>query len=124
MAARPAKEKAAEAARRELDARTVDRVVAGSEQDERAHAIEETRSDSGWLEGRRYRSARGGGSFSYALKVPPSAPAVLRVAYWGGESRRHRFEVLVEARSSRHSRCSTTGPGRSSRWSTPSPSGC
>ena len=96
-AARPAKEKAAAAARRELDARTLDAVMAGAADDERKHAIEETRSDSGWLEGRRYRSARGGGSFSYALKRPPSAPAVvLRVAYWGGESRRHRFEVLVE----------------------------
>ena len=94
-AARPAKEKAAEAARRELDARTLDVVGAGAPEDERAHAMEETRSDSGWFEGRRYRSARGGGSFSYALSVPPSAPAVLRVAYWGGESRRHRFEVLV-----------------------------
>jgi hypothetical protein len=95
-AARPAKEEAAEAARKELDSRTVDAVVAGSVEDERSHAIEETRSDAGWLEGRRYRSARGGGSFSYALKVPPSAPAVLRVAYWGGESRRQRFEVLVD----------------------------
>ncbi|HEX9190269.1 MAG TPA: beta-L-arabinofuranosidase domain-containing protein, partial [Vicinamibacteria bacterium] len=95
--ARPAAAKAARAARIELDARTVDAVVAGSTEDERAHAIEESRSDSGWLEGRRYRSARGGGSFSYALERPPSAPAVvLRVAYWGGESRRHRFEVLVE----------------------------
>jgi DUF1680 family protein len=91
----PAKEKAAEAARRDLDARTADGVVAGSVDDERAHAIEETRSDAGWLEGRRYRSARGGGSFSYVLKVP-SGPALLRVAYWGGESRRHRFEIVVE----------------------------
>ncbi|HUL78642.1 MAG TPA: beta-L-arabinofuranosidase domain-containing protein [Vicinamibacteria bacterium] len=96
FAARAARERAALAAGKDLESRTVDAVVAGSEGDEKAHAIEETRSDSGWIEGRRYRSARGGGSFSYSLKVPRSGPALLRVAYWGGESRRHRFEVLVE----------------------------
>jgi hypothetical protein len=95
-AARPGRERAWATARKALDARTVDAVGVGSAEDERAHAMEETRSDSGWLEGRRYRSARAGGSFSYTLKVPPSAPAVLRVGYWGGESRRHRFEVLVD----------------------------
>ncbi len=40
----------------------------------------------------RAREAR----FGYALKLPPSGPAAVRVTYWGGESRRHRFEVLVE----------------------------
>jgi len=95
-AAQPAKRKAAEATRRELDARTVDVVAAGSADDERGHAMAEAGSDSGWLQGRRYRSARGGGSFSYALKVPREGPALLRVAYWGGESIRRRFDVLVE----------------------------
>jgi len=61
-----------------------------------AHAIEETRSDSYWFEGRRCRSARSGGSFGYALKLPPSGKAALRVTYWGGETRRHQLDVLVE----------------------------
>jgi hypothetical protein len=80
----------------DLAARTVDTVTAGVPADEAAHALEETRSDAYWFEGRRSRSARGGGSFGYTLKLPPSGPAALRVTYWGGESRRHLFDVLVE----------------------------
>jgi hypothetical protein len=80
----------------DLAARTVDAVTAGAPAEETAHGLEETRSEAYWFEGRRCRSARGGGSFGYALKLPPSGPAALRATYWGGESRRHRFEVLVE----------------------------
>jgi hypothetical protein len=80
----------------DLAVRTVDAVTAGVPAEETAHALEETRSDAYWFEGRRCRSARSGGSFGYALKLPPSGPAALRATYWGGESRRHRFEVLVE----------------------------
>jgi DUF1680 family protein len=80
----------------DLAARTVDAVAAGVEADEAAHALEETRSEAYWLEGRRSRSARSGGSFGYSLKLPPSGPAALRVTYWGGESRRHLFDVLVD----------------------------
>ncbi|HSD65885.1 MAG TPA: beta-L-arabinofuranosidase domain-containing protein [Vicinamibacteria bacterium] len=80
----------------DLAARTVDAVAAGVPADETAHALEETRSDTYWFEGRRCRSARSGGSFGYSLNLPASGPAALRVTYWGGESRRHRFEVLAE----------------------------
>ena len=87
-----------EAARQAADlaTRTVDAVTVGTQAEESAHALEETRSDTFWFEGRRCRSARSGGSFGYALKLPPKGPAAVRVAYWGGETRRHRFEVLVE----------------------------
>jgi hypothetical protein len=74
----------------------VDVVRVGEEKDEAAHALEKKGSDSGWFNGRPYRGARWGGEFSYRLALPPSGPAVLRVVYWGGESRRYRFEVLVE----------------------------
>jgi DUF1680 family protein len=80
----------------ELAARTVDVVTAGDPADEKAHALEETRSDAYLFEGRRSRSARSGGSFGYALKLPPSGPVAVRATYWGGESRRRLFDVLVE----------------------------
>ena len=95
-AGRGERAKAAEAERQALDVRTVDAVEAGSPEDEKAHAIDETRSDAGWLEGRRYRSARGDASFSWALAPPASGPVLVRALYWGGESRRFRFEVVVE----------------------------
>jgi hypothetical protein len=80
----------------DLAVRTVDAVTAGVAAEETAHAFEETRSATCWLEGRRCRAARSGGSFGYALRLPPSGPAAVRVTYWGGETRRHRFEVLAE----------------------------
>jgi len=86
----------ADAARRAaIAARTVDRVQAGVADDERLHAYEGTRADEGWLEGRRYRSGRAQSSFGYLLQVPATGPAAVRVTYWGGETRRHRFDVLV-----------------------------
>ena len=83
-------------ARRQLASRTADAVRCGVDEDESAHALVATGSDSGWFEGRRYRAARGGGEFSYLLALPATGPAAIRVEYWGGEARRHRFEVLIE----------------------------
>ena len=53
-------------------------------------------SDAWSLEGRPCRSARYGGTFTYSLRLPREGPAALRVAYWGGDSRRHVFEVVAE----------------------------
>jgi len=92
-----AKEAAARAeADRAIDARTLDAVTAGDEKAEAAHVLEQKGADSGWFQGRRYRATRSGGEFSYRLALPASGPATLRVSYWGGETRRHRFEVLVD----------------------------
>jgi DUF1680 family protein len=96
LAERRAQESARVEAESALAARTVDSVAAGDAAAERAHALETTRSDAGWYEGRRYRGARWGGTFSYHLALPLSGPAAVRVVYWGGESRRYRFEVLVD----------------------------
>jgi hypothetical protein len=83
------------AQRAAVDARTVDRVQAGVSEDERLHAFQGTRADEGWLEGRRYRSGRAQSSFGYLLRVPAEGRAAIRVTYWGGETRRHRFDVIA-----------------------------
>lgn len=93
---RGAREASASAARRAVLARTVDLVVAGSLPEEAAHAALAERAQVSSLEGRPCRSTRYGGSFSYALRVPPEGPAAVRVTYWGGETRRHVFDVTVE----------------------------
>jgi DUF1680 family protein len=95
-AAREARERAAVAARRAVEARTVDSVVAGASAEETAHALEQERAGAWSLEGRSCRSTRYGGSWSYALRLPASGPAAVRVTYWGGETRRHRFELTAE----------------------------
>ena len=95
-AGRGAREAAAASARRAAEARTIDAVRAGSAAEETAHAVEAVRADAWSLEGRRCRSTRYGGSFSYLLRLPPDGPAAVRVAYWGGETRRRVFEVTAE----------------------------
>jgi DUF1680 family protein len=88
----------AEVARRaaDLDARTLDAVTAGDPDDERAHALEEMGTWTGWIDGRPFRSARRGRGFSYVLGLPDSGLVALRVTYWGGETRRRHFDVVVE----------------------------
>lgn len=87
---------AAERLGADLAARTLDAVTAGDADDESAHALEERDTWTGWLDGRPYRFARRGTGFSYELRPPPSGPVALRVAYWGGETRPRRFDVVVE----------------------------
>ena len=80
-----------------LDPRTIDRVTPGLETEEAAHHLEETNTEGGRFEGRLNRRAYwGGGTFSYVLEVPSDEPAVLGIACWGGETRHHEYEILVE----------------------------
>jgi hypothetical protein len=80
-----------------LDPRTVDSVTPGLQADEAAHSLEESNTEGGRFEGRLNRRAFwGGGKFSYALAVPSEGPAVLGIACWGGETRHHEYEILVD----------------------------
>ncbi|MGC4092676.1 MAG: glycoside hydrolase family 127 protein [Polyangiaceae bacterium] len=100
--ARNAQTKATALARTALDARTVDRVQPGLAADEAQHRMQQKGSDGARFEGRRARSVFwGNGEFSYVLKLPRSGPSALRFECWGGESRRHRFEILSERRGHR-----------------------
>ena len=94
--ARDAREQQAAAEQRAVDARTVDGVAVGAVADETAHELVAERAGAWSLEGRSCRSTRYGGSWSYSLRLPPGGPAALRVTYWGGETRRHQFEVTAE----------------------------
>jgi DUF1680 family protein len=96
LAARTASERQAVAEQRAVESRTVDGVAVGADADEQAHELQAERADAWSLEGRSCRSTRYGGSWSYVLRVPASGPAAVRVTYWGGETRRHSFEVTAE----------------------------
>ena len=99
LAARHSRALQTAAEERALDARTVDRVAVGTQADETAHELQAERAGAWSLEGRSCRSTRYGGSWSYALRLPAAGRAALRVSYWGGETRRHRFEVTAEGES-------------------------
>jgi hypothetical protein len=94
--ARAEREQAARDARRAVEVLTIDSVTAGALQEEEAHGLEQERTSAWSLEGKSCRSARHGGSWSYALRLPASGPAAVRVTFWGGETRRHSFEVTAE----------------------------
>ncbi len=96
-----------------LDARTIDRVTPGDAKDEAAHALEQKNSEATHFEGRSSRLAFwGGGEFSYALRVPAAAPVLLGFSCWGGESRHHTYEIVVDGDVVATQRLFDDDPGR------------
>jgi len=83
------------AARAELDARTVDRVLIGDAASEKAHSLQGLRTESGGAGPHRWRDARNGGWFSYELKTA-AGPLVLRCEYWGRDAGARTFDVLID----------------------------
>ena len=96
-AAREARERqAADGATRRSTQRTVDAVVAGAAADEEAHGLEQERAAPG-----RSRAAAAAARATAArgatrCACPRAAPRRCASAYWGGETRRHRFDVVAE----------------------------
>jgi DUF1680 family protein len=78
-----------------LEARTVDFVQPGDEQNERAHHQRGEKSGSGDLGDHSYRDASEGGWFSWVLKSLPDQPEELVLTYWGGDRGRH-FDILID----------------------------
>ncbi len=82
--------------RKELDARTVDRVLVGVRKSEKAHGLNGEKTSSGIFRDRRWRHATGGGRFSYDLAIDPDARNLVLVTYWGGETGDRRFDILAD----------------------------
>jgi hypothetical protein len=79
---------------RELVRNSIDVVVIGDEASEKAHVLRGN-GGSGPFRGRNYRHA-GGGWFSWRLKVRTEGATAIAVTYWGGETDRRVFEVLID----------------------------
>jgi hypothetical protein len=86
---------AADARRKEVDGRTIDRVDVNAADSETTHQLASDKSSDAFFEGKRIREARGGW-FSYQLKVAPDRPATIVAGYRGSEGRRRTFDVLVD----------------------------
>jgi uncharacterized protein len=93
--AKEQEDREAQARQKALEARTVDRVNPGEEQDERDHRLQEERSSTGPFGDRHYRHAPGGW-FSWELKVRPAKKQELRVTYWGSDAGGRVFDILVD----------------------------
>jgi len=97
--------------RKELDARTVDLVTPDAKL-ERAHNQQGKTTHAGSAFGRKWRDARGGGWFSYDMKVLPDRPVGLTVTYWGGDSGNRSFDVLVDGRKIATQKLAAARPGK------------
>ena len=79
----------------ELEAATIDMVTPGTPL-ERAHNQQGKGSGAGSAFGGKWRDARGGGWFSYDMKVSPDQPVCAIVKYWGGDSGGRVFDILID----------------------------
>jgi uncharacterized protein len=100
---------AQEEKRRQMEARTVDSVNPGEEQNERDHNQKGEKTSSGDFGDRFYRDAREGGWFSWDLKTLPNAPQELVVTYWG-EDRGRQFDILVDGKKLATERLTASHP--------------
>lgn len=85
-----------EAARLELERRTIDKVAPGEQQPESDHAFSGERTEAGVNFGRHWRHAAGW--FGYELNDPNGEAQVLRVDYFGADSGRTFYIELNSLR--------------------------
>lgn len=79
----------------ELDKMTTDYIVFGEMQPERDHNLkgENTRNGEGYL--RKYRFAYEDGWFAFDMKCNYDQPMQLLLTYYGGDSRKYTFDVVI-----------------------------
>jgi hypothetical protein len=77
---------------------SVDFVLPGDTDSERAHKIKGTNSHKGIFQDRAWRDATDGGFFQYSVKVSTEIPTALVVTYWGDDAGGREFDVLVNER--------------------------
>ena len=81
---------------RAIEARSVDTIHPGEEQNERDHKFAGAQTSNGDFGGKKWRDARDGGWFSYLLKALPDAAQELTITYWGSDGGGRDFDILVD----------------------------
>jgi hypothetical protein len=79
-----------------LRARAIDTVDIGQAGSEKKHDLAGEKTSAGEFNSRHYRHATGGGWFSFRMKVAPDKPVEILCTYWGSDSGRRDFDVLVD----------------------------
>lgn len=83
-------------AEEELERRTLDLMRIGEMQPERDHNFRGERTNTGEVDGIRWRDAVNGGWFSFTLNTKSAAEATLQCTYWGGDGSGREFDILVD----------------------------
>jgi DUF1680 family protein len=81
--------------RKELEDKTVDLLRVGEMQPERDHEFTGEKIFTGDGHGRKWRTAREGGNFSFTMKVDPNENNTLVCSYWGMDNRGRIFDIFV-----------------------------
>jgi DUF1680 family protein len=84
------------ARQKELDARTVDLVNAGEEQNERDHNMKGENTEVRQFNDRQFRFANTNGWFSWELKVLPGQPQELNIAIFGGGRGGSGYDIFID----------------------------
>lgn len=75
---------------------TVSHFQPGEMQPERDHLFDGVNLELGEIQGRKYRKAMDGGSFSFQMDVIPDVPMDLMCTYWGNLGDIYKFVVEVD----------------------------
>jgi hypothetical protein len=78
-----------------LEQKTVDVFRIGEMQPERDHELT-GESATGEGHGKKWRTARNGGSMSFRMKVDGGAENELMLSYWGMDNRGRVFDIIVD----------------------------
>jgi hypothetical protein len=100
------------ARQKELEARTIDRVNPGEEQNEREHRLAGDKTSAGDFGGRKWRHATDGGWFAFELKVLPDTAQELCVTYWGSDAGGREFDILVDGDKLATQKLENNRPGK------------
>jgi hypothetical protein len=79
-----------------LQARVVDEVSPGVPQSENAHGLQFHISNNGPYGTNHFRDAYQGGFFSYTMKVLPDRAMSVNCRYWGNDTSRRNFDIVVD----------------------------
>jgi len=92
-----------------MQPRVVDEVVIGDNEDD--HDVDGQMITRGAANGKPFRSAIRGGSFSYMMSVLPDEAMTLNCRYWGGEKKGHEFDIAVDDRIIASQNLTSIAPG-------------
>ena len=99
-------------AEEELNARTLDVMRLGEMQPEREHDLKGEQTNTGSVNGMRWRDATNGGWFSFTMNTKNAQAAELQCSYIGKDGEGREFEILVDGQKIATEKLSVkTAPG-------------
>lgn len=85
-----------ETVRLALQKRTVDVIIAGEQQPEADHLIQQRNTGTGNRLDEFWREVRNGGSLSYVLTTNHETALSLKIRYWGAERGSRKFDIYID----------------------------